>query len=67
MDRVEPCALWFEVGFRPIPAKASKLAQPGWPVNIVLGRKRGTWHIPRGRQRLPVAYLEPKFEAGYGG
>jgi hypothetical protein len=23
----------------------SKLAQPGWAINIVLGRKRGTWNI----------------------
>jgi hypothetical protein len=47
IDRVEPGALWFEGGMGPVPvpAKASKLAQPGWAVNIVLGRKRGTWHI----------------------
>jgi hypothetical protein len=47
IDRVEPGTLWFErgIGPVPVPAKVSKLAQPGWAINIVLGRKRGTWNI----------------------
>jgi hypothetical protein len=47
IDRVEPGALWFEggIGPVPVPAEAGKLAQPGWSVNIVLGRKGKTWHI----------------------
>ncbi|MHB1445817.1 MAG: DUF7686 domain-containing protein [Acidimicrobiales bacterium] len=47
IDRVEPGALWFEgeVGPLKVPKAASDLAQPGWSVNVVLGRVRGTWHL----------------------
>ncbi len=47
IEKVEPGALWFERGIGPVkvPAKAGKLAQPGWSINIVLGRKGGTWRI----------------------
>jgi len=47
IDQLDPGVLWFEggIGPVPVPAKVSKLAQPGWAVNIVLGRKRGTWHV----------------------
>ena len=47
IERVEPTALWFEGGIGPVPvqAAAAKLAQPGWSINVVLGRKAGKWHI----------------------
>lgn len=47
IDRVEPGALWFEgrIGPVAIPTEAGELARPGWSVNIVLGRKDGTWHV----------------------
>jgi hypothetical protein len=47
IERVEPGLLWFESGIGPVavPKTASALAEPGWSVNIVLGRRRKTWHI----------------------
>lgn len=47
IERVEPLALWFEGDIGPVPvsAAAAKLAQPGWSLNVVLGRKGGTWHV----------------------
>jgi hypothetical protein len=47
IERVEPGLLWFESGIGPVgvPKAASALAQPGWSVNIVLGRRGKTWHI----------------------
>jgi len=46
IERVEPAALWFEGGIGPVPvsAAAAKLAQPGWSINVFLGRKSGEWH-----------------------
>lgn len=47
IERVEPGKLWFEGGIGPVtvPKTASAIAQPGWSVNIVLGRQGKTWHI----------------------
>jgi hypothetical protein len=47
IDRVEPGALWFEGEMGPVkvPKAASGLAQPGWSINIVLGRANETWHV----------------------
>ena len=47
IDKVEPGALWFEGGIGPVtvPKAASNITQPGWSVNISLGRAAGTWHI----------------------
>ncbi|MBA2373031.1 MAG: hypothetical protein H0V74_02355 [Chloroflexi bacterium] len=47
IERVEPTALWFEgeIGPVPISAAAAKLAQPGWSINVVLGRKGGKWRF----------------------
>jgi hypothetical protein len=49
IDKVEPGALWFEGGIGPVtvPKTASNIAQPGWSVNISLGRAAGTWHTSR--------------------
>mgnify|MGYP000356639276 CR=1 FL=1 len=46
IERVEPTALWFEGGIGPLPvsAAAAKLAQPGWSINLVIGRADGVWH-----------------------
>jgi hypothetical protein len=47
IERVEPTALWFEGGVGPVTvgAAAAKLAQTGWSVNLVLGRKGGKWQV----------------------
>lgn len=47
IERVEPTALWFEGGIGPVPVSpaAARLAQPGWSINVVLGRKAGKWHV----------------------
>ena len=47
IDRVEPGALWFEgeIGPVSVPKAASDIAQPGWSINIVLGRTNKTWHV----------------------
>lgn len=47
IERVEPGRLWFEGDIGPVavPKTASKLAQPGWTVNVVLARSRGVWHL----------------------
>lgn len=55
IERVQPGALWFADGIGPVavPAKASKLAQPGWSVTVVLGRSGERW------QRLEVGNVYP--------
>lgn len=47
ISRVEPGVLWFEGGIGPLEVgkAASRLAKPGWSVNIVMGRQRGRWHV----------------------
>ncbi|MGC8635080.1 MAG: hypothetical protein ACP5VP_10550 [Candidatus Limnocylindrales bacterium] len=47
IEQVQATALWFAGGIGPVPvsATAARLAQPGWSVNIVLGRTAGTWHV----------------------
>ena len=47
IERVEPGALWFEgeIGPVKVPKTASDIAQPGWSINIVLGRANETWHV----------------------
>lgn len=47
IGRVGPGALWFEGGIGPVkvPNAASDIAQPGWSVNIVLGRAGKRWHV----------------------
>ncbi len=47
IERVDPGALWFEGEIGPVKVAkaASDLAQPGWSVNIVLGRADDTWHL----------------------
>ena len=47
IEKVSPGVLWFEGGVGPVkvPAAASKLAQPGWSVNITLARIKGRWQI----------------------
>lgn len=47
IERVQPGALWFADGIGPVavPAKASKLAQPGWSVTVVLGRSGDRWQL----------------------
>lgn len=39
--------LWFEGGVGPLEVgeAASRLAKPGWSVNIVMGRQGGRWHV----------------------
>jgi hypothetical protein len=47
IDRVEPGALWLEgeIGPVKVPTAASDIAQPGWSINIVLGRASETWQV----------------------
>lgn len=47
IDRVESGALWFEgeIGPVKVPTAASDIAQPGWSINIVLGRANETWQV----------------------
>lgn len=47
ISRVEPGVLWFEgvVGPLEVGETASRLAKPGWSVNIVMGRQGGRWHV----------------------
>lgn len=50
ISRVEPAALWFEgvdgdIGPLPVTAAISRLARPGWSVNVVMGRAGGHWHV----------------------
>lgn len=47
IKKVEPGALWFDDGIGPVRvgSAASRIARPGWAVNIVLGRKGGRWHL----------------------
>lgn len=47
IQKVEPGVLWFEDGIGPVHvgAAASRIARPGWSVNIVLGRVAGRWHV----------------------
>jgi hypothetical protein len=47
ISRVETDRLWFEGGVGPleIGEEASRLAEPGWSINIVLGRHGGRWQM----------------------
>ncbi len=47
ISKVEPGKLWFEGGVGPLEVghAVSRLAKPGWSVNIVLGRQRGRWQV----------------------
>src|SRR5579859_62886 len=47
ISRVEPGVLWFEGGIGPLVVgeAATRLAKPGWSVNIVMGRQHGRWHV----------------------
>lgn len=47
IDRVDGNAVWFEGGVGPlkVSAAAAKLARPGWQVNVVLAKHKGTWHL----------------------
>ncbi|HVC75231.1 MAG TPA: hypothetical protein VND96_01810 [Candidatus Micrarchaeaceae archaeon] len=47
ISRVEPGVLWFEGGVGPLVVgeTASRMAEPGWSINIVMGRQGGRWHV----------------------
>lgn len=47
IERVVPGELWFEGEIGPVRVASaiSDIAQPGWSVNIVLGRAGGAWHV----------------------
>ncbi len=50
ISRVEPGELWFEgdegeLGPLDVGRAVSRLAQPGWSINIVMGRVRGRWQV----------------------
>jgi len=50
ISRVEPGELWFEgdegeLGPLEVGRAISRLAQPGWSINLVMGRIRGRWHV----------------------
>lgn len=47
IERVAPGRIWFldEVGPIEVPEEASRLARPGWTVNLVLGRIGDVWHV----------------------
>lgn len=50
ISRVAPGELWFEgdageFGPLQIGQEISRLAQPGWSINIVMGRVRGRWQV----------------------
>lgn len=47
ISNVEPGMLWFEGGIGPVEVghAVSRLAKPGWSVNIVLGRQPGRWQV----------------------
>jgi len=47
IDRVQPGMLWFADGVGPVPIgeAASRVAQIGWWVDIIVAAKGGFWHI----------------------
>ncbi len=47
IDRVQPGMLWFADGIGPVPIgeAASRVAQAGWWVEIVVAAKGGFWHV----------------------
>ena len=46
ITRVEPGVLWFsDIGPVHVGAAASRIARPGWSVNIVLGRQDDRWQV----------------------
>jgi len=50
ISSVEPGELWFEgddgeIGPLEVGRAISRLAQPGWSINIVVGRVRGRWQV----------------------
>ncbi len=50
ISMVEPSELWFEgeegeIGPVEVGRAISRLAQPGWSINIVMGRIRGRWQV----------------------
>ena len=46
ISRIEPGKLWFDdVGPIDVPEEASKIAEVGWEVNVVLGRGPSGWQI----------------------
>ncbi|MEO6857465.1 MAG: hypothetical protein ABI323_02615 [Solirubrobacteraceae bacterium] len=50
ISRVEAGALWFEgtdgeLGPLQVGPVAGRIARPGWSVNLVMGRVRGSWHV----------------------
>ena len=50
ISRVEATALWFdsnrgEIGPLRVGTAISRIAKPGWSINLVMGRRRGSWHL----------------------
>ncbi len=47
IDRIQPGMLWFAEGVGPVPISeaASRVAQVGWWVDIVVAPKGGFWHV----------------------
>lgn len=47
IDRVQPGMLWFADGVGPVPIgeAASRVAQVGWWVDIMVAQKGGFWHV----------------------
>jgi hypothetical protein len=47
VDRVAPGRIWFLDGVGPIKVSeaASRLARPGWTINLVLGRRGDRWDV----------------------
>jgi len=47
IDRVQPGMLWFADGVGPVPIgeAASRVAQAGWWVDIIVAAKGGFWHV----------------------
>ena len=47
IDRVQPGMLWFAEGVGPVPIgeAASRVAQAGWWVDIIVAAKGGFWHV----------------------
>ena len=60
ISSVDPGVLWFEGGIGPLVVgeAASRLAKPGWSVNIVMGRAARKLARPRSRERLPELKME---------
>ena len=47
IERVQPGMLWFADGVGPVPIgeAASRVAQAGWWVDIIVAAKGGFWHV----------------------